>query len=123
MNDDEYLKLVKETWLKGPDCGKPILYCMVGLAGEVGEIANMAQKSLRGDFDSESLGPTEYYHNLPKRKVQRQKLLEEMGGVFWYLHALCWRLGVDPGEVRALNAKKLRSRLERGTIRGSGDDR
>lgn len=126
MNDSEYLKAIKETY--DPHTQNEILYCMVGVAGEAGEIANMVQKAMRGDFDSELLllAATTWPEDHPflaKYERQREKLLTEMGGVFYFLHALCWKLGVEPGEVMRMNVEKLLSRKERGVIRGDGDDR
>lgn len=125
MNNAEYLEVIKETF--SPDTMSKILYCMVGLAGEAGEIANMAQKSLRGDFSSEydlsfDGGNCDYGTEWVDHP-QRVNLIEEMGGVFYYLHALCWRMDITPEAVMNINAEKLRSRLARGTIRGDGDDR
>jgi NTP pyrophosphatase (non-canonical NTP hydrolase) len=117
MTNEEYLELIRQTWQ--PECHDHVLYAMVGLAGEAGEIANLAQKGMRGDYMPKMLMFTS---NEGVRK-KRQQLIEEMGGVFYFLHALCWQLDVDPEAVMHINAEKLRSRLERGTIRGDGDDR
>ncbi len=127
MDNVEYLERIKDTFGPGPNADA-VLFCMVGLAGEAGEIANLAAKAMRGDFvpaalteDALSLleGVTETCIGWDRRR----KLINEMGGVFWYLHALCWQLGVRPEEVMAANAAKLADRKARGVIKGDGDDR
>jgi NTP pyrophosphatase (non-canonical NTP hydrolase) len=117
MTDDDYLKLIQETWQ--PDCRDHVLFAMVGVAGEAGEVANLAQKGMRGDFTPSRLSQP----HTPAQFEKRKQLIEEMGGVFYFLHALCWQLGVEPSEVKKINADKLRSRLARGKIRGDGDER
>lgn len=124
MTDAEYMDMIKQTY--GPDCDDHVLFCMVGVAGEAGEIANMAQKAMRGDFKAAHMVPPGDFHamQLYEQEVgQRRKLIEEMGGLYYFFRALCWQLGVEPEEVMAVNAEKLRSRLKRGTIRGDGDGR
>lgn len=118
MNDDEYMKLVAETLQPAdhaPFWGHEILYFMVGLAGEAGEVANMAQKVMRGDFHENDLKDP--------REKQNAKIIDEIGGVFWFLYGLCDRLGVSPAEVRRRNAATLLGRKDRGTLQGDGDGR
>lgn len=123
MNNKEYLELIKETY--DPETAEHILFCMVGVAGEAGEIANMCQKAMRGDFNAEDLRIAECKeHEICEIDwFQRKKLICEMGGVFYFLHALCWKLGVSPEDVMYLNKLVLMQRKLRGTIRGDGDGR
>jgi len=125
MDNEQYEELIEDTFQ--PDCPDHVLFCMVGLAGEAGEIANMAAKGLRGDFTPAGLANPSAFHEAGEGVrlawEQREKLLGEMGGVFYYLHALCRSLGVPPEAVMVMNARKLRGRLERGVIRGDGDER
>jgi NTP pyrophosphatase (non-canonical NTP hydrolase) len=124
VTNEEYLELIRQTWQ--PEYHDHVLYAMVGLAGEAGEIANLAQKGMRGDYMPKMLCYSLMFtsnEDVRKHVDKRQQLIEEMGGVFYFLHALCWQLDVDPEAVMRINAEKLRSRLERGTIRGDGDDR
>lgn len=121
----DYLDLIKKTWQ--PDMEDKVLFAMIGVAGEAGEIANMAQKAARGDFKAAALSLTDWVfpngEELRKHQEQREKLIGEMGGVFYFLTALAWQLGVTPEEIMQRNKEKLLARLERGTIRGDGDDR
>ena len=43
--------------------------------------------------------------------------------MLWYIAALCRDLEIDMAEVALNNLAKLKSRKERGTIQGSGDNR
>ncbi len=113
VDTEEYLCMIDETLLKS--IPNKVVYTMVGLAGEAGEVANIAKKCMREDFTEADL-QTEGH-------PQRVKLLGEMGDVFYYLYALCDQLGLYPEEVMGANAAKIRSRQARGTIRGDGDDR
>jgi len=122
MTPQEYLDMVLKTY--GPDMDDDVLFCMIGIAGEAGEIANMAQKCARGDFNGEDLRLVpKMSGNQCFNPAQRKKLIEEMGGVLYFMTALAHHLDTNLAKVMDINAKKLLSRLERGTIRGDGDDR
>lgn len=87
-----------------------VIYPALGLAGEAGEICNKTKKILRDDAG-----------NLTDEK--RSQLIDELGDVLWYVANLATDLGVTLEEVARLNMAKLNSRKERGTIKGSGDNR
>lgn len=84
-----------------------IYYAALGLNGEAGEVAEIIKKSIRdtdGAFDEDLL-------------------LKEVGDCLWYLAELCSNIGVDFGRAAELNIEKLSSRMDRGVISGSGDNR
>ena len=82
-----------------------ITYTVLGLCGEAGEVAEKHKKRLRdGTFD-------------------KVAMLKELGDVLWYVQACAMELGSSLEEVAEMNIEKLRQRQERGTQRGSGDDR
>lgn len=87
-----------------------VIYPALGLAGEAGEICNKTKKILRDDAG-----------NLTDEK--RSQLVDELGDVLWYVANLATDLGVTLEEVARLNLAKLNSRKERGTLKGSGDNR
>ena len=87
-----------------------ILYPALGLAGEAGEVANKVKKIYRDDGGQVT----------DHRRVQVAK---ELGGVLWYVAAVCSDLGLNMGDVARENAAILASRQQRGTLHGDGDER
>ena len=82
----------------------------MGLANEAGEVAGKVKKIFR-DRDGKISDD------------DRDALKKELGDVLWYLTQICTELGLTLEEVAAHNVEKLAARLERGTIKGDGDDR
>ena len=83
----------------------PIIYTALGLGNEAGEVQGKVKKMLRdGTFNTDAIAA-------------------EIGDVLWYIAALCRDLEIDMAEVALKNLSKLKSRQERGTIQGSGDNR
>jgi len=105
----EYQNESRKTWgIVSVD--HPIVYPTLGLANEVGEVAGKIKKIFRdkgGEITEED----------------RQALKGELGDVLWYLTQICTELGLSLEEVAEANLTKLFSRLERGKIRGEGDNR
>lgn len=87
-----------------------IVYPTLGLVNEAGEVAGKIKKIFR-DKGGE-IGAAE-----------REALKYELGDVLWYLTQICTELDLTLEEVAAANIEKLFSRLERGQIRGEGDER
>ena len=100
MTFDEYQKQSKETAIYE----HPIIYPTLGLCGESGEVAEKVKKYLR---DGASL----------------DELKKELGDVLWYISAIASDLKLSLDDVAETNISKLTSRLERGKIQGSGDNR
>lgn len=88
----------------------PIVYPTLGLTNEAGEVAGKIKKIFR---DKDGIIGEE----------ERQALKEELGDVLWYLTQICTELGLSLEEVAATNIQKLASRLERGQLKGDGDQR
>ena len=87
-----------------------IIYPTLGLAGEVGEVADKVKKVCRDNnkqFDDE----------------HRQEIAKELGDVLWYVAALAADLGFTLQEIAEINVKKLSSRKERNVLHGEGDNR
>ena len=50
-------------------------------------------------------------------------MIEELGDVLYYWAMLCTAFNLKPSDVIQANQDKLNSRLSRGVMQGSGDDR
>ncbi len=90
-----------------------ILYPALGLGEESGEVMGKVKKWLRGDDGDDGVMSAE----------RKQALKEELGDVLWYLAVLSKDLGLELEDVAQTNVVKLKSRKERGVIKGNGDNR
>lgn len=93
-----------------PNEGSNICYPALGLAGESGEVCEKVKKVIRDDTGIIS---TE----------RRNDLKKELGDVLWYVSAMCSELGLSMADVAESNLAKLKKRQEKGTLKGSGDNR
>lgn len=118
MTLNEYQQLAKRTangfqhqkQLFGSFGG--IIYCIIGVANEFGEVLGSFKKFIRGD----------------KKWVNRWELVKftmakELGDVLWYLTMLIDQLGYSLEDIARMNIEKLELRQKNGTIEGDGDDR
>ena len=108
MNIEDYQTQASKTAIYND--ADIIIYPALGLLSEAGEVAGKVKKVLRdknGHFD-----PTE-----------REKIADEVGDVLWYIAALCTDLGIGMEIIAQRNLDKLNSRMARGVIKGSGDNR
>lgn len=78
----------------------------LGLIGEAGEVAEKVKKLIRDNT-----------------KVNRDDIIKELGDVAFYLTALANYFDGSLEEVLVVNMDKLDGREQRGTLRGSGDNR
>ena len=85
-----------------------LVYTVLALSGEIGELANKLKKVLRGDYT--------VYETLPE-------MLAEMGDILWYLAATADELEVSLDDIASWNLEKLQERKEQRKILGSGDRR
>ncbi len=109
MTFEEYQKQSRKTALY-PNVGQNFIYPTLGLSGEAGEVADKIKKVLRdkgGKLDEETKADIE----------------KELGDVLWYVAQIATELDISFEHIAEENLKKLLSRLERGTIKGSGDNR
>jgi NTP pyrophosphatase (non-canonical NTP hydrolase) len=104
-----YQRESRKTWNVIPT-DHPIVYPTLGLANEAGEVAGKIKKIFRD-------------RNGKITEEDQQALKHELGDVLWYLTQICTELGLTLEEVAQTNLEKLFSRLERGRIRGDGDNR
>lgn len=108
MKLNEYQKKATETAIYGS--GSKLVYPILGLVGEAGELANKYKKVLR---DNGGILTPEV----------REAMKKELGDVLWYIAATANDLGTTLEEVAEENISKLKSRQTRGKIGGSGDNR
>lgn len=109
MNLNEYQQLALRT--AGPkDKNNEIFHLLLGLVDEAGEVAEKAKKIVR-DHDSDF------------SKLDVGDLKKELGDILWYIATLADYFDIPLEDIGAKNIEKLASRLERGKLSGSGDDR
>jgi NTP pyrophosphatase (non-canonical NTP hydrolase) len=109
MTFKEYQEESRKTAIY-PDKDNNFVYPVLGLVGEAGEVAEKIKKIIRdkeGIVDQES----------------REKVMKELGDVLWYLSQTATELNLSLEEVVNNNIEKLKSRQERGKLRGEGDNR
>jgi NTP pyrophosphatase (non-canonical NTP hydrolase) len=81
----------------------PVMYCVLGLTGEAGEVAEQVKKSWRNDMEIS-----------PER---RMKIRDELGDVMWYVSNLATELGMSLDDIARLNIQKLVKRQEKGELK------
>ena len=89
-----------------------VIYAAMGLGNEAGEVLGKIKKWLRGDDGDGDMS-----------EERRLALKEELGDVLWYLAVLANDLGLDLNNIAEINIEKLKSRNERGKLKGDGDKR
>jgi len=109
MKFSEYQKKSRKTAIY-PRAGRNYIYPTLGLAGESGEVAEKIKKVIRdkgGKVDKET----------------KEMLEKELGDVLWYVSQIASELGLSMNKIAEKNIEKLYSRMRRGKIKGSGDNR
>lgn len=109
MNFQEYQEKSRKTALY-PQVGENFIYPTLGLAGEAGEVAEKVKKVLRdkgGVIDDDT----------------REEIRKELGDVLWYVSQIASELKLSLDEVALGNIKKLYDRMDRGALKGNGDNR
>lgn len=116
LYDTNIMKFIDSLQIPDPVnrlCLKKILcfiYPVLGMMGEAGEVAEKLKKILRdGSFEI--------------NEAERLELLKELGDVQWYVADSAQELDSNSEEVALLNIEKLKSRRDRGVLKGSGDNR
>ncbi len=109
MTFDEYAELAGKTAVY-PGRGKNLIYPVLGLAGESGEVAEKVKKLIRDK-------------NFQIDAEFKDAIKKELGDVLWYIAAICYELGLSMDDVAKTNIEKLRSRKERNMLHGEGDER
>lgn len=109
MNLNEYQQQALKT-ARPKDSKNEVFHLLLGLSGEAGEIAEKTKKIVR-DQDSDF------------SKLDKDDLKKELGDVLWHIAVLADYFDIELEDIGDTNIKKLASRMERGMIGGSGDNR
>lgn len=97
MNSKEYQKEVLRTLNQELTPREQIINMALGLTGESGEVADLVKKAY---FQGHSL--------------DKEKLINELGDICWYLTNMCNCIGVELEDVFQLNIDKLNKRYKEG---------
>ena len=106
---DEYQDEARKT-ASYPNIGHNIIYPVLGLTGEAGEVSDKVKKLFRD-------------HNGELSDAYKEALAKELGDCLWYLSALSDEIGYSLQSIAEMNNAKLRDRQRRGKLGGDGDDR
>lgn len=109
MDFNEYQKESRKTAVY-PNAGSDWVYPVLGLVGEAGEIADKMKKVIRDDGNIIS-------------EEKKSEVKKELGDVLWYISQIAFELGLSLDDIAKGNIEKLSSRMDRGTLSGSGDNR
>ena len=112
MDLKQYQTIIKKTAIYPKEIG--IAYCVMGLTGESGEVADKAKKLYR---DKDLL------NNKVISAEDKQSFIKELGDVLWYITALANEIDTDLSTIAETNYNKLIKRRETNTLHGSGDNR
>lgn len=119
MNFDDYQAFTLTTAKYQDACGtrsERIVYCLMGLVGETGEIAEKMKKVWRKDGPAglaQMTGDSDFCRLMKK----------ELGDVMWYLARLSDEMGMSLDDVAQTNVDKLSDRKDRGVLHAEGDER
>jgi len=103
MQANDYQEWTRTTAIYPKDTA--LTYLGLGLASEAGEVTGKISKMIRDGG------------------LNVLDTLDEVGDVLWYCARIVDELGFNLEDVLEKNCVKLTSRLERGTLSGSGDKR
>lgn len=109
MDFKEYQEKSRKTAIY-PKIGESFVYPALGLGDETGEVLGKIKKIFR---DKNGMLSDE----------DRKEIKKELGDVLWYLAQLSTELELSLDDIARANIEKLYSRMERGVIGGSGDNR
>ncbi|MEC4818955.1 MAG: nucleoside triphosphate pyrophosphohydrolase family protein [Scytonema sp. PMC 1069.18] len=100
----ERLTIVSNAYgISDPD--KDLAVCIIGLAGEVGEVCELVKKDIRDN------------------SIDLNCLKKELGDVLAYVSQVARCYGLKLEDIAQTNVEKLESRMNRGTLRGNGNNR
>lgn len=95
---------------RGHEKHDEIFHLVLGLTGEIGEIAEKFKKLVRDK-------------NSDIKQLDLNDMGKELGDVLWYLAVLADFLGMSLEDIAQANLTKLADRQKRDALGGSGDNR
>ena len=103
---------------------RPIEYPSLGLAGEIGEVAEkvLGLCATGGKVD-ETVKKTMRDNNGVFTKEKTEAILKELGDVLWYITAMAQDMGYTIEDVIQNNFNKIQKRINTNTQHGQGDNR
>lgn len=110
MDISDYQALAHETSHNVRIGDDALLYPILGLLGESGELANKVKKIYRDDVGVLS-------------DVRRDEIADELSDCLWYIAEIATQLKLDLTDIAGANIAKLFDRAKRGVIGGNGDER
>ena len=119
--DDEHAGLTfyeyEEAALNHAIYDYELIYPVLGLVSEAGEVADKVKKIIRDD-EIDIVDPL-----VDLTEDQRKAIALELSDCLWYITAAAADVGYDLDEIASMNMAKLSSRQRRGRLKGSGDYR
>lgn len=110
MHLNDYQDKAQRTAIYPRDGIIRVLYPILGMCGESGEVAEKLKKALRDDDGVIT-------------EECRRAIAKEIGDVLWYIAAASKELGYTLEEIAQMNLEKLFARRAQKKIHGDGDDR
>jgi NTP pyrophosphatase (non-canonical NTP hydrolase) len=93
----------KCTYHRTTHTPEPLVYSMMGLVEEVGEIASIFKRGSRLGFSMQAVAA-----------IKQEQILDEAGDVLWYLARLLRECGLSLGDAAEGNVSKLGERRKAG---------
>lgn len=113
MTFEEYQKRALETddSVGAEMVSAQLFAILLGLSGEVGEVMEKFKKI--------------YWHRKGAEWTEEDRVAisKELGDMLWYLSSISNHVGVPLSKIAEDNLEKLKSRNNRGVLRGNGDNR
>lgn len=87
-----------------------VIYPMIGLSGETGEVAEKIKKVFRDKGGNFTNG-------------DKWEIIKELGDCLWYINKMAADLGYTLNDVAVAGLNKCYKRRAEGTLHGDGDNR
>lgn len=119
MEFNKYQEMAHGTSKNTSIMGSKLLYPVLGLGDESGEVLGKVKKRFRDDGSGNPITD----EVLLKDVEFKDMLQKELGDILWYVSETAFQFGISLEDIAQGNIDKLYSRMARGVIAGSGDNR